>query len=75
MQGCNIIIDCQQLSDSQRLTQVWAPAMSTLTLSKMGNFTLVVHVMHKSYCSHKKWAQKSTDLHVLNTSTTQRRQK
>ena len=24
------------------------------TLSKMGNFTLVVQVMHKSYCSHKK---------------------
>ena len=40
----------------------------------MGNFTLVVQVTHKSYCSHKKWAQKSTDLHGLNASTTQRRQ-
>ena len=45
---------------------------SVIRLSKMGNFTLVVQVMHKSYCSHKKWAQKSTDLHGLNASTTQR---
>ena len=49
--------------------------MSPVTLSKMGNFTLVMQVMHESYCSHKKWAQKSMDLHVLNASTTQRGQK
>jgi hypothetical protein len=50
------------------------PYVNLVTLSKMGNFTLVVQVTPMSYCSHKKWAQKSTDLHRLNVSTTQRRQ-
>jgi hypothetical protein len=54
---------------------IWSGLINfDVTLSKMNNFTLVVQVTPMSYCSHKKWAQKSTDLHRLNVSTTQRRQ-